>query len=396
MQKRSIKYDTKLIESNQKDILIAQLQAENLEIKMRLFGENSNQKRIKDLENKIVEINKEKANSEIELREDKVALESKYNKIFSEISELKLSKEKDIEKIKCLSEDIKSLNLFKESKTLEAEFMGKQIKDLKEALEKKDTLLQQSQESNQELSEYKLKARIELDRALKLCEQMNDVKKEDTQKLQQLENENYSLKQKLNEITNNIPFIYEKTNRAILDNEIKVQEHNVLTNKIEKLIATNEKMMNENAHLNLLNEQLKIELKRCSDYSTFGGLKKEEYLRMTKPLEDELKEKELKIESLMKDKSDLELYIEHLNNEIEMYKKLHNELTQTNNNLEEKVKELGSKFLNNSKREDDKKELEKNQKINFHLNRENDLLKNDIASLKKHISILETQNASVI
>ena len=107
MKKRFIKYDKALIESNQKDILIAQLQAENLELRMRLYSENSNDMKIKDLEQKIIDINKNKSNAENLLSEDKASMESKLNSLISEISNLKLSMNNEKEKLKCLSEENK-------------------------------------------------------------------------------------------------------------------------------------------------------------------------------------------------------------------------------------------------------------------------------------------------
>lgn len=80
-----------------------------------------------------------------------------------------------------------------------------------------------------------------------------------------------------------------------------------------------------------------------------------------------------------------------------MYKKLQNELTQTNDNLEEKVKELDSKLFNITlSKEEYEKEFEKIKMQNFYLIEENEQLKKDMNSLRNHISVLENQNASVI
>jgi len=246
------------------------------------------------------------------------------------------------------------------------------------------------------LEEKTINSKIEFERIIFLCEQMNKAKENDKEMINNLINENNELREKITEITSKIVLINEKVTKIIEENEDLIQTKNILLNQLENICLTQPKLLNGNYHMNSDNISTHVKHSNLQELSSnlneLEGILKEKL----KFQEIGLKVKDNKINNQMKDDHKVEQDSINLTNENKEMNKLTFELRQKNqkdltkirsHELEILKRDLTNKETNN--------ELEKDNLINIHFANENGQLKRGINFLKNRVSILEKQNIEV-
>jgi len=393
-------YTHKKIESDQKDIIIAQLKAENFELKQKDKDYSLIHSQVLDLEHKIKLISEEKTMSELQQKEKEELYNQNIFNLNEDINFLRRGLEEKNAMQKELSSQLYSSRQLLENKNLE---INKLKSESFNYLEHKTKLLNEKRVLEVELvssEDEKKKAQIELEKQFVLNNSISESKKLDEAKIRNKELELYEIEQKYVHANKEVVLLSSDKKKLEVDLDFQKEARYLQQKETENMIVLNAKLASEKKALEEKAREVELNLSRTEkkivEISSLIDLKEKELNQARLSLsfnEEKNMEASATLLKLKKEKEAMSHISENYKREAELNKRLRDEQSLRAMELEIEKARLEKEALNKEVEAiSAKKDLTKANELMNELHEGKYYIEKELDAMKEHTNILERQN----
>lgn len=391
------------MEQDQKDIVIAQLKAENFEYRQKEKDYNSLHKALLDLEHRYKLLQEEKNRTERDSRDRDELSFKKNDSLQSDIRVLNASIDEKRILIKDLNSELLALKDLTNAKNLE---ISRVKHELEEGIARNNELKKSKRHLEDEWSiesDKKKNANIEIDRLNVLNDELSKAEADVAGKAKDNELEIYRLSKRIDELNGQITDTEEIKKQKEIELRVTFEDKENNQKEIDRLLLLNDDYAKDNKSLDSKSKELEYEILKVNKRldSTFDdiGFKDKDLKQLRAGLsyaQEKGYENKEQIKKVQKDNEFLQSLLEKYRGDIDFQRRLRNEEVSKKIELEQEKKLLEREVMSKQlEAHSAKKELEKIQDVKERLLDDHYQMNQELGALKDHAGLLESQNKNV-
>jgi len=396
-------YTQKKIESDHKDIIIAQLKAENFELKQKDKDYAIIHSQVLDLEHKIKLLSEEKFKTELQQKEKEELYSKNILNLNEDLNFLRRSLDEKNLLQKELTNQLLSSRQILEGRSLE---INKLKTEALNHLEIKAKLVNEKKLLEVELltsEEAKKTVQIELEKQLLLNNSLSESKKVDESKIRNKEYEIYEIHQKYAKANKEVLLLSSDKKKLEEDLDYQKEARYLQQKETENMLALNAKLASEKKALEEKAREVEFNLSRTEkkivEISALIDIKEKELNQARLSLsfnEDKNVEASAALLKLKKEKEAMSVIAENYRREGELNKRLRDEQAIRARELEIEKTRLEKEALNKEVEAlSAKKNLNKANELMNELHEGKYYIEKELNAMKEHTNVLERQNLNL-
>lgn len=383
--------------------MIAQLKAENFELKQKERDYSVLNSQLLDLEQRFKMLQEEKARAEREAREREDLLLNKSDLLQTE---LRRFNDTSVDKQRQIKDTEVELNAYKDLVSEKNAELNKLKDDLAHYAQENDLLTRERRNAEADLDvlrEGRKAAQAEVERLRAMNENLMRAQAQAKDKEQDSTQEVLRLRRKLDDISVQLDSVQKDRAQRETEADMAIETRRAKQRELDQVAVINAKLRDENQAFGERVRDLEIDLKRLTqrmdDSMTLLDAKEKELRNLRSSIsytEDRGLSASAELSKLKKENDSLQLLLDKYRNDVEFQKRLREEESLKKMEIEQEKRRLEKEALSKElEARTVKRQLEQVQGSHGQLLDQKLQLNEELEALKQHTGLLQSQNANV-